>query len=335
LLRFRPPAAATGSAADWPALFRVRSGGLKLRGVDLLLEEDRAPASGRWAAFAVASGASLDLERCTVTLAGSRRSAAFRVQAAEAETEGAGATAGLASVRLTHSFVRCGDDVVDVAAGRRLDLALTNVVVTAAGSLVHGHALPPRQGDIPLKIDLRQVHALAAGGLVRLDSSPGEPDLPVAEVTARESVFSTGPAGTALVRVDGQGEVDDLADRVRWEGDRVSYHNVDLYRRDQSALPGSLPRLFQRADWEMSLGRQDRSAFHGNSMLVAAPDPSAPAWTHTPADFRLDAESPSSFASPDLTRIPSPPSASPDLSAQRPSPAVESFRRLIQGLRFN
>ena len=31
-------------------------------------------------------------------------------------------------------------------------------------------------------------------------------------------------------------------------------------------------------------------------------------------DFRLDAESPSSFASPDLTRIPSPPAPSPDPS---------------------
>ena len=68
--------------------------------------------------------------------------------------------------------------------------------------------------------------ARLSGGLARLESSPGEPELPVAEVVAWDSILATNPEGDPLFRVDGQEAIDGLRDRIRWEGHSVAYHQI-------------------------------------------------------------------------------------------------------------
>jgi serine/threonine-protein kinase len=309
-LRFRPTADDIKSGASWPALFRVRSGSLEIQGVDIVLREYDAPASGHWAAFGVFAGADLNLVSCSVTLEGSfPRSAVVAVQASDSEVENGvvNSDPSAASIRITDSIVRAGGDLVDVAAGRRLDLTFTNGVVSVAGSFVHGHGFPRGQEAQPVRVSLRQVTARMAGGLVQLESAIGEPELPVADVTVRESILATSNYGAPMLRVDGQDALDGLQDRIRWEGHAVAYHYIDVYRRDQTAQPGNVPRRFDRPSWEVAVGPGDDTPFHGELKFITPWDASRGAWTLTPDDARLQTGSPARNAGADLTRIPEPP----------------------------
>src|SRR4029077_2534228 len=117
-------------------------------------------------------------------------------------------------------------------------------------------------------LSLRQMTVRAAGGLVQLESAPGEPLLPVADVVVKESILATTPEGAPLFRVDGQDSVDALRDRIKWQGQSVAYHLIDVYRRDQTALPGSVPVRFDRPSWEVAVGAREASPLHGNVKFV-------------------------------------------------------------------
>jgi serine/threonine-protein kinase len=309
-LRFRPETQDGKRLPGLPALFRLEAGVLELHNLDILLAENDAPPAGRWAAFGVSAGTELTLVGCTVTVEGPQsRAAAVAVLASYDVPEEGLITpdSSAASVRCNDSLLRSGGDLVNVAAGRRLELGLSNVVVATGGCLVHGHALARGQTPEPVRVTLRQATARLAGGLVQLESSPGEPELPLAEVTARDTILATTDLGAPLFRVDGQAELDGLQDRIRWEGHAVAYHNIVLYRRDQTSQPGNLPRRFDRPSWEVAVGRNDDDAFHGELKFRTPWDPDRPAWTVTPDDVRLDPRSPAAGSSgADLARVPEP-----------------------------
>lgn len=309
-LRFHPSVEDVKSGVSWPVLFRIRSGSLELQGVDVVLGADEAPPSGRWAAFGIWAGADLNLVGCSVTIEGEfPRSAILAVQASENEVENGvvNSDPSAASVRMSDSIVRGGGDLADVAAGRRLDLGFTNVVVSVAGSFMHGHGLPRGQEAEPIRLSLRQVTARVAGGLVQLESAIGEPELPVADVTVRDSILATSNQGAPMLRVDGQEALDGLQDRIRWEGHAVAYHHIEVYRRDQTAQPGNVPRRFDRPSWEVAVGPAEDAPFHGDLRFVSSWDDSRPAWTLTPDDVRLQSGSPARNAGAELSRIPEPP----------------------------
>ncbi len=204
------------------------------------------------------------------------------------------------------SLLRSGCDVLDVAGGGRLDLDLTNSVVGAAGALVHGHGrAAERSSSAPsLKIGVRGSAFRVAGGLIQLESTPGEPELPLAEITVRDSILATTPDGAPLLRVDGQENLDDLRDRVRWEGHGVAYHQIDIYRRDQSTRPGTAPQPFRRPDWNVAVGADEEAPFHSELKFVTPWDESRPLWTLVPEDFHLDAQSPRARPAPSWRAFP-------------------------------
>jgi hypothetical protein len=285
----------------------VRSGGLEIQGVDLLLEAAFAPKEGDWSAFEVGSGADLSLSRATVTVAGRKlKSSVIFVPPSEGELghEDAGPDPAPAHLRAIDCLLRCGGDVADVSAGRRLDLELTNVVVGSGGSLVHAHGLARGQTAEPLRIVLRQVAARLEGGVAFLESAQGQPELPIVEVIARDVVVATNSEGGPLFRLDGQEELDALRDRVKWDGQGVQYHQIDIYRRDQTARPGTLPQTFDRPSWDVAVAPNDTSPFHGD-VRFERPWPSGRSPEDiTREDIVLDADGPSSTAGPDPKRIP-------------------------------
>ena len=307
-LRFRPDPAAipvpSSTLGDsWSAWMSVQSGGLRLEGVDLVLPE--ADASGppirRRAAFAVAHGTvDLALDDCTVTIEGDLTPSAVVALLA-------GELGGEARLRFKNGLLRASGDLVDVAPGRRLDLDIDNAVIATGGTLVHGHGLPVGRTAEPLKVVLRQVTARLAGGLARLQSTPTEPELPVADVLARDTILATNDPESPLFRVDGQGNLDDLRGLIHWEGRSVAYHQINTYRRDQSAQPGAVPTLFNRESWDIAVGPLEESAIHDDLKFQSEWGPDRRPWTLRPADVRLRPDSPAANLGAELSQIPSPP----------------------------
>jgi serine/threonine-protein kinase len=327
--RFRPAPADPKTPTAWSPGIDLRAGAFQLEGIDLILGRDDAPSQGRWGAFSVDSGTELGLSNCTLTIEGDEVPTAVVVVQAPREREadngrprergeaGAGVFAdagneagpmpGPARVKLTDSLLRTGGDLIEVAAGGRLALELSNDVVVTGGSLVHAHGQPRGQAVAPLQLGLRQVTARTAGGLIQLESAPGEPELPLAEVRARDSILATNAQGTPLVQVDGQDDLSALQNRVQWDGSRVAYHQINAYRRDQSSQVGTVPKIYNRPAWMVAVGPQEESPIHGDLKFAQKWSPDRPAWTFRRDDFRLAPDSPAASTGADLPQIPTAP----------------------------
>ena len=111
----------------------------------------------------------------------------------------------------------------------------------------------------------------------------------------------------SFIRVDGQGNLEDLRGLIRWEGRSVAYHQIGTYRRDQSAQPGAVPTLFDRDFWDFNLGRRDESPIHGDMKFLTEWNPDRRPWTLRPDDVRLRTDSPAQGDGSDLVHIPNPP----------------------------
>ncbi len=315
-----PARFASNANSAWNLGLDVQGGGLRLEGIDLVVPADAAGGTAPWAAFGLRSGTDLNLTNCTVTIEGNRPKTAMVAvlddsrarDEADRPDEGPRAAgsrrdepAGLPpTVRLKDCLIRLGGVLVDVAAGARLDLAMENAAVSTGDSLVHGHGRARGTGGETLKVDLRQVTARLTGGLVYLESTPGEPELPIADVVVRESVLANNGDGTPLFRLDGQDDPDTLRDRLKWQGQRVGYHLISLYRRDQSSQPGAIPSVFDRASWDVLAGRREEFAIHGDLRFRRPWDTRQPLWNMRRNDFQLAPDSPAAALGADLAQIP-------------------------------
>jgi serine/threonine-protein kinase len=312
-IRFHPAPVDPKDPTAWAVWMNVLTGNVRLEGIDLVLPLDEAPAQGRWAGFGIGSGAQLSLVDCTITVEGSSPvSAAVEVHEgipAGNPPDAAKTDPAPAQVRLTDSLLRGGGDLFDISGDGRLVLELKNAVVAAAGSLVHAHGSPRARAGEPVRLDLDGVTARVAGGLVLLDSAPGEPELPVTDISARNSILATTATGMPLFRVDGQDDITSLRDRIRWQGHNVVYHQIDTYRRDQSALLGALPTLYNRSSWMVAVGAQDTAPTHADAKFELPWEPSRPLWGLRREDVRLNPDTPAPTAGANLDHIPSPPPA--------------------------
>jgi serine/threonine-protein kinase len=212
-----------------------------------------------------------------------------------------------ARLLLINCLFRAGGDLVEIAAGGRLTLDLTNVIVATGGSLVHANGLPRGQAVAPVKLNLRQVTARVVGGLIQLESAPGEPELPLVEVSVRDSILATTAQGAPLLQIDGQDDLEALQNRIKWDGLRVAYHQINAYRRDQTAQVGTVPKIYNRPAWMVAVGPQEEAPIHGDLKFVQKWNPDQPAWLFRPDDFRLAPESPAASQGADLAQVPLPP----------------------------
>ncbi len=318
-LRFRPSPADNRPPAAWSLGIDLRGGALHCEGVDLIMAKDDAPAQGRWSGFGVGPGTELSLTNCTVTIeedevvsaalvAQAQTSVQTLPHASDNAKEGPAAELPPARVQLTNSLFRAGGDLVEVAAGGRLTLELNNVIVATGGSLVHANGLPRGQAVAPLKLGLRQVTARMVGGLLQLESAPGEPELPLVEISARDSILATTAQGAPLLQVDGQDDLSALQNRIRWDGLRVAYHQINAYRRDQTSQVGTVPKIYNRPAWMVAVGPQEEAPIHGDLKFVQKWSPDHPAWLFRRDDFRLAPDSPAGSVGADLPQIPLAPS---------------------------
>ncbi len=246
-LRFRPPEVPPASPTAWNVMWNVRSGSLRLEGLDLIVHEQENVRADRVAMAALLPDAKLTMIDCTLTVAVRRPMASvFVVQPpAEAPKPQPSEPSPRRSARITlqDCFLRSGGDAVTIAAGRDLSLELKNVLVGTEGSLVHALGSLRRQPLDPAAIDVRmaQVTARVKGGLVHLESTPDEPELSSVKIDAENSILSTTDADDPLFRLEGQDQLDQLGNKIRWEARKVAYHRITTYRRDEIVQTGSLP----------------------------------------------------------------------------------------------
>ncbi len=306
-LRYSPSPADRDPTTGWSSLFGLRSGSLQLEGFDVILPRTNAPRPGRWAAFSLWPGTYLNLVNCTVTIEGDQATSAVVTvtRGDREEDDGIKVPDPLAAtVQVSDSLFRVGGDLVDVAAGERLVLEINDALIAAAGSAVHAHGLPKGQTAERLSLTFRKVTARMGRGLIFLQSAQGEPELPVADMNARDSIFATSPKDSPLIRVEGQDAPASMRDRIVWEGHGVGYHQISTYRRDQSAQLGTVPTLYDRPSWVVAVGSRELAAIHGDLKFLEEWDEDFPPWTIGRDDARLANDSPSITAGCDLERIP-------------------------------
>ena len=158
-----------------------------------------------------------------------------------------------------------------------------------------------------MKLHLSQVTARIKGGLVHLDSTPEEPELPFASILAENTILSTANRDDPLFRLDGRDQLDDLGNKIQWEGRKVAYDRIKTYRRDEIAKTGGTPRIYNRADWTSAFLPKDDSPVLGDVNFLREVDPSQAAWNLERDDLRLSPQSPLIDMGPDIGRIPQPP----------------------------
>ncbi|WP_435017259.1 protein kinase domain-containing protein [Tundrisphaera sp. TA3] len=315
-IRFRPDPAYITGAWDWPAFATIVSGAVQWEGIDILLAAGDAPLPGRWAAFDLRSGgAKLELVSCTVTIEGTRARSAVIAASSGDDPPAVGVPAPFAvvpagsipaRVRIKECLLRSGQDLVDIAAGCPLELKIEDAAVFTGGSLIHGHGLPDGRTTGLIRLEMSRTTSRAGGGTIFLESKPGDPELPIVDVDARDSILTTGDPSLPLIRVIGQEDLDQLADLIRWQARGVAYHRVSVYRRDDASRPDGMPRLLNRASWSQSVGRAEEAAIHGDLKFVNDASTNRAAWTMSRDDLRLDPSSPAFAAGPDLRHIPDP-----------------------------
>jgi hypothetical protein len=313
-LSFKPPAPPAAVAGEWALLVNLRSGSLHLQGLDLVIPDDDAVGLDQVAAVGLAPGTELSLTDCTVTVAVKRpRASAFVLQ------QGAGLPQPGASepvpsqeavIRLQNCFVRSGGDAVMVAPGGRLSMELANTLVATEGSMLHASGgLRPTApaGNHAIRVRLEQVTARVKGGLIALDSTPDQPELSSVDVVAENSIMSTDEGDDPLFRLEGQDQLKELHDKIRWEGRKVAYHRIKTYRRDEVIQTGVSPRLYDRNDWTTAFLPKDESPIVGDVKFLREADSTQQAWKLNRDDLRLAPASPVARLGPDLNRIPAPP----------------------------
>jgi serine/threonine-protein kinase len=315
LLRFRPSQAAQRSPSDRAVMLYLRSGSLQLEGVDLVVADAEMLQADRVAAVGLSPGTELELDDCTLTLAVDRPGAAVFVvgpQVAAPFSQANGpAAVPTAVIRVRDSFLRSGGDAINVAAGRRLELELANALVSTEASLVHafGGARPGSADSPAVKIRMEQVTARVKGGLIHLESTALEPELPFASIAAENSILSTANRDDPLFRLDGRNQFDDLGDKIHWEGRKVAYDRIKTYRRDEVARTGVSPRIYDRANWTSAFVPRDDSPILTDVKFLRETELAGAAWKLERDDLRLAPDSPALDTSADVSRIPQPPSA--------------------------
>ncbi len=309
ILRLRPSAAASVKTANGDGGFELPSGTLQIEGFDIIVPRPSEPREGRWAAFSLGYGAELSLTNCTVTMEGeSADSPAFLVRSGDLEAK----SKRVARLRFTDCLLRAGGDLIDVASGLGVEVDLNNALVATGGSVLHAHGAPRVEGGDPpkLEIELRQVTVMTTGGLVFLDSDGGEPELPIANVSARDLIVAMPPDSEPLLRVDGQDPLVELRNRINWKGYHVAYHQISVYRRDQSAQIGSVPNTYDRPSWTNAVGPNEVDPIHGDLKFLHGWDPERSAWSLNRDDMKLSSDSPVRTSGADLPRVPAAPPGS-------------------------
>ncbi len=320
-LRLRSSPMTGESPTEWTGLFNLRAGSLRLNGLDIVVTEPETGTADRQAAVALSPGTTLSIADCTITVP-MRRPLATAVVVrtlSPAETDRAApeptAPAARATVELRNTLIRSGGDAITVLGGTRAALTLTNVMAAAEGSLLHalGSARPiaGAGGDPPsaaVIVRLERVVARTRGGLVYLQTTREQPAMAAVDIHAANSIVSTVSGDDPLFRLEGQDQIEELRDRLRWEAHNVAYHRIKTYRRDEIVQSGGLPRVYERDDWTRAFQPTDESPTLADLKFRHQADATTPSWRLGRDDLSPVSRGLRAPIGPEIAKVPNPPS---------------------------
>jgi hypothetical protein len=291
IIRFVPDLPLESIVPTVSSLFEINHARLDVRGVDFVVDEDDLVSTDRVSAFVLAQDSRIQLERCSVTTVGETVDATV-FSTFSGRTSGRAATAAerphIPVVSAEDCLFRGEGDLLRVSRVPTLDARLANSAVVLSGNLLHTYGLILPSGATPsIELELTRLHVRTEGGMIHLESDATHPTLPLVKVDVTDTILTTGRPDRPLIRIDGQENLDALANQLDWRGRGVVYDDVDVYRRDQSALPGSIPQRFDRVSWDLAVGMGDTDSFHGNARKVRRLDATEPLWSIRPRDLRL------------------------------------------------
>ncbi len=320
LIRFQPQADFDRSFKTTPRSFffyLTTDSGLTLRGVDIVIDPELAtPKKGELAAFLVEPGAALRLDRCTITQPGDQSSTVVALPEVSPldDPEDTGPE-DRARIDFTSSLIRAGGDVFSLGGPSSARLTLDNTIVVSEGALVHvnGHApLEPESSNLhEIELRLQWVTAINRGGLGYFKGDLGRREFVDTKVELIKSIVGTGTKDGVLFRVEGS--PDDQLDQSTieiLESRDVAYHQVEIFRRESSSMPGSLRNDTDLEGWTESLGDSEAGARYGDVGFSGGSLELKNLWEVLPEELKPNPIGIADDIGPNLRQIPEPPTNS-------------------------
>lgn len=232
-------------------MMAVTAGRLSLVNVPLVLIVPRQVPADTWSLIEIRGSQSIRMEKCSLSIQNAsdqlgayhQEVAFFRVRSAPGADSGMGdevaAPAEPASIDLTDCIARGEATFLRSEDMQPVHLAWENGVLATTERLlssVGGPRLAP-PGDI-VRLDLRHLTATVRGGLCRIATNPMESHQLPTQIDCVDSILTTAPSegrpssmvpGTALIEQLGDEELDDLRNRITWNGDRNFYEGFDAF----------------------------------------------------------------------------------------------------------
>jgi len=285
------------------SMFNLIGSRLTLINVAIELDMPRDAPSDRWSLFEIGQGEKVTLQNCRLTIrnAADQRAAYhqevsfFRLKAAPGTIAGLQNTtsepARSVAVELAGCVVRGEAVFLHTEDLQPVDLVWRNGFLITTEQLVvaDGGERAPRP-DETLGISLDHVTAVADRGLLRLEHSEFAPHQLPAHLDCTKCVFLLGPEASLVEQV-GVTDMEQAAERIRWQGDDNVYRGFTRFWTTGHLDPGiaSVSKTFDdwQADWTSTGEQSPRLKTTEREKL---PGPDRPAHTLTPADYAPIAE---------------------------------------------
>ena len=283
-------------------MLAVTTGRLSMINVALELIVPRDVPADSWSLFETHGNQSVRLEKCSLTISNAsdqlgayhQEVAFFRVKSAtdadpESEDDTVGPAPTEAAVIDLADCVARGEAVLlrsEDLQPARLTWDNGLLVTTERMLSAIGGSRAPSSGEM-LRLVLRHVTAIVRGGLARLASSQINPHQLVAQIDCSDTIISASP-GSALIEHVGDDELDEIRQRLAWNGDRNVYEGLDAFwairRLDAALSPDAMGLEGWKAFWTAEHENLPKA---GKVGWKKPPDPARPLHGHTVSDYAL------------------------------------------------
>ena len=284
------------------SMITASAGRLSIVNVAMELIVPREVAADSWSLFEIHGSQSVRLDKCSLSIrnasdqlgAYNQEVAFFRARpASDASAEAGDAPPGTAPVEAaTIDLADClarGEAVLlrsEELQPVRLNwdnglLIISERLLSAAGG-----PKAAQFGEM-VRLDLRHVTAIVRGGFARLASSQLNPHQLIAQIDCADTILSTTPGGT-LVEQTSDDDLDDLRQRVIWNGDRGFYEGFDAFWAVRRLNPSTPPDLMMFDGWKAYWGPEHENLPKvGKVEWKKPPGADRPMCWQTAADYAL------------------------------------------------